>query len=246
MTTPESAKPNKPWYNQKKFVIPLVLGLFWVVGTINSEDTSTSSSSDSGQTVTRTYPVEYISHAVVNPATIAVRFSVKNDGTQPVSPECRIRMQDASGTYKGFDIFDITDEIAAGQSQIIVGQLTITNEGAAFADQFSGDCTASTTDTGSSAGKDVEIYDIKNCSDGDEEGWYWGACFKANLEPMTQMDCTITALDKGGTEVGTHSYRANVVNNGTVVSYGQNERWYVDAPKSVVQKVDSFTVKCTL
>ena len=188
----------------------------------------------------------YLSHAVINPATISVRFSVTNDGTQPVKPDCTIRMQDASGTYRGFDVFSLKENIEPGQSKQIVGQLTITKEGASFANKFSGECKAKTTDTSSTAGKLVEIYDVKNCSDGDEDGWYWGACFKAKLSPMTQMDCEITAYDSKGGVVGTHSFRGNTLNDGTVTSYGQNERWYMDSTKAVAQSIKKFAVSCSL
>jgi hypothetical protein len=77
-------------------------------------------------------------HAVINPASISVAFQVKNDGTQPIKPSCKIKMQDASGTYKGYDFVDFLEDIAPNQSKEAVIQLTITKEGAAFADQFSG------------------------------------------------------------------------------------------------------------
>jgi hypothetical protein len=232
---------------QKALVILLAYVLFAsATGFGSSDDSSENDSKKSSATSTRSYPVEYLSHADINPATVSVRFGIKNDGTQPMTPSCKIKMQDASGTYKGYDFFDITDSIAPGQTKQIVVQLTITNEGAAYVDQFIGDCTAETSDSGSSAGKAVVISDIKNCSDNDEDGWYWGACFKSDQEFMTQMDCTIKGLDINGKEVGTHSYRANTVNNGTVVSYGQDVRWYVMSTKSIVQSIKSFDVKCTL
>ena len=87
---------------------------------------------------------------------------------------------------------------------------------------------------------------MKNCSDGDEDGWYWGACFKAKLSPMTQMDCEITAYDSKGGVVGTHSFRGNTLNDGTVTSYGQNERWYMDSTKAVAQSIKKFAVSCSL
>ena len=231
----------KMW--QKAFVILITYALI-------SSVTGIGGASDSSETSTsiqeRSYPVEYLSHADINPATVAVRFGIKNDGTQPISPSCKIKMSDLSGTYSGYDFFDITDPIAPGQTKQAVVQLTITNEGSAYVDQFTGSCTASTSDTGSSVGKAVAISNIENCSDNDEDGWYWGACFKSDQQPMTQMDCTITALDSKGVKVGTHSYRANTVNNGTVVSYGQDVLWYVISNKSTVQSIKSFDVKCTL
>lgn len=241
--TPES----KPWFKKKRFVIPLALVVLAGIGSFSGgSDNSKDSSSSTSNSSERSYPVTFVRSAVVNPAALSVVFSVTNDGTESVSPSCTIRMQDSGGTYKGFDFFDITNPISAGQTKQIVVQLTITKEGAQYADQFSGECTASTNDTGTSAGKAVIISDIKNCSDSDEDGWYWGACFKSDQAPMTQMDCTVKGLDSNGKEVGTHSYRANTVNEGTVVSYGQDVLWYVVSNKATVQSIKSFDVKCTL
>ena len=63
---------------------------------------------------------------------------------------------------------------------------------------------------------------------------------------MTQMDCEVTAYDAKGNVVGTHSFRGNTLNEGTVTSYGQNERWYVDSTKAVAKSVKSFDVNCKL
>lgn len=232
----------KTW--QKAVTVILLLSL--VSAPFNGGSSDSGSDSSSGSVQARSFPVEYLSHADINPATVSVRFGIKNDSGSPITPSCKIKMQDASGTYKGWDVFDITDPIASGQTKQVVVQLTITNEGAAYVDQFSGDCTANTSDTSSTNGKAVVISDIKNCSDHDEDGWYWGACFKSDQQPMTQMDCTIKALDSSGKTVGTHSYRANTVNDGTVVSYGQDVLWYVMSNKSTVESIKSFDVKCTL
>lgn len=233
---------------QKCLVIFLLYVMFSAItGFGSSSDTSKSASN--GKSVERSYPVEYVRHAVINPATISVAFDVKNDGTQPIKPKCTIRMQDASGTYKGFDFFDITDAIAANQTKEVVVQLTITKEGAEYVDTFSGECTAVTSDSGTNAGKSVVISEIKNFSATDgSEGWYWGASFKANQEPMTQMDCVVKALDKSGKVIGTTSYRGNTLNDGTVIGYGpgSDSKALVDASKSMVLAIKSFDIKCTL
>lgn len=230
---------------QKAIILLTIYVLFSsVIGIGGASDSSETS--PKAETVSRSYPVEYLSHADINPATVSVRFGIKNDGTQPITPSCKIKMQDTSGTYKGYDFFDITDSIAPGQTKQVVVQLTITNEGAAFVNQFTGNCTENTTDTGSIVGKAAVISDIKNCSDFDEDGWYWGACFKSDQEFMTQMDCTVKGLDSNGKVVGTHSYRANTLNGGVVGSYGQDVRWYVMSTKTIVQSIKSFDVKCTL
>ena len=216
-------------------------------GSSSQSPTGSNTSSQPPATNMRSYPVEYLSHAVINPATMSVRFGITNDGTQPISPTCNVKMQDASRTYKGYDIFEITDVIAAGQTKQVVVQLTITNEGAEFADQFVGDCTEETSDTASSAGKELIISDIQNLSATDgSEGWYWGPNFKVNAEPMTQMDCKIKALNKSGKVVDTLSYRGNTLNDGSVTSYGEDALWYKDSTKAIVQSIKSFDVMCTL
>ena len=251
---------GKPWFKKKRFIIPLALVLLSAIGSVTggSEDSSTSSSTSSAE-VKRSYPGKYLRHAVINPATISVAFQVKNDGTQPIKPSCKIKMQDASGTYKGYDFVDFLEDIAPNQSKEAVVQLTITKEGAAFADQFIGECSATTSDTGTNAGKEVVVSQIEDGSWGDDQyeldenkefpedaGFWYGPTFKVNQPPMTQMDCSWTAFDKNKKVVGTHTFRANTLNDGTVTSYGQNEKWYVDSTQKIVNSVDSYEVKCTL
>lgn len=233
---------------QKALVVLLAYVLIAsVTGIGGSSDSPKSSTESSSSVQERSYPVEYLSHADINPATVSVRFGIKNDGTRPITPTCKIKMSDSSGTYSGYDFFDITDPIAAGVTKQVVVQLTITKEGSAYVDKFTGSCTAKTSDTGTSAGKEVVISGIENMSATDgSEGWYWMAQFKADQQPMTQMDCVVKALDKSGNVVGEIAFRGNTLNNGYVTSYGQNERSDVDASKAVVLSIKSFDVKCTL
>lgn len=241
----ESPSSN-PWYFKKRYIALLAVVLYFISTFTNSSDNSTETTKASS-TETRSYPVKYLSHADINPALVSVRFSITNDGTQPITPSCKIKMQDSSGVYKGYDYFDITDPIAAGQSKQVVVQLTITKEGASFVDQFTGDCTAETSDTGTSVGTEVVISDIENFSATDaSEGWYWGASFKANQLPMTQMDCVVKALDKNNKVIGETTYRANTLNDGTVIGYGSDAQSLVDSTKSIVLAIKSFDVKCTL
>ena len=235
----------KTW--QKVLVVVLLLSL--ISAPFNGGDTSDTSteSSSPAESVKRSYPVTYVRSAAVNPATLSVVFKVTNDGTESVKPSCTIRMQDSSGTYKGYDIFDIIDSIEGSQTKQVIIQLTITNEGAEYADQFSGECSATTTDTETNAGKSVVISDIVNFSATEgSEGWYWGASFKADQNPMTQMDCVVKALDKNGKVIGETSYRGNTLNDGTVIGYGSDAQSLVDSTKSMVLSIKSFDVKCTL
>jgi hypothetical protein len=234
----------KTW--QKILVIFVIYVLISSVAGIGGSSDSSNNSSPS-ESVKRSYPVSYVRSAAVNPATLAVVFNITNDGTQPITPSCTISMQDSSGTYKGYDIFDITDAISPSQTKQVIVNLTITKEGANFANQFSGECSATTSDTGTNAGQEVVISDIQNFSATEgSEGWYWGASFKANQKPMTQMDCVVKALDKNGKVVGETSYRANTLNDGTVIGYGSDAQSIVDSTKTIVLSIKSFDVKCTL
>ena len=239
---------SKPWFKKKRFIIPIILVALSAIGSISGgSDKASNSSSSSSKSVNRSYPVSYVRSAVVNPASLSVVFNITNDGTTSVKPSCKIKMQDSSGTYKGYDIFEITDPIAASQTRQIIVQLTITKEGAEYADQFSGECTATTSDTGTNSGKGVVISSIENFSATDgSEGWYWGASFKSDQKPMTQMDCAVNALDKTRKVIGTTSYRGNTLNDGTVIGYGNDAQSLVDSTKSMVLAIKSFDVKCTL
>lgn len=245
----EETPTQKPWFKKKRFVIPIAIIVLAAIGQFagDSEESDSSTTSASPVSQTRSYPVKYLSHADINPATVSVRVGITNDGTQSITPTCKIKMSDASGTYSGYDFFDITDSIAPAQTKQVVVQLTITNEGSAYVDTFTGSCTAETSDTGSSAGKEVVISEIENMSATDgSEGWYWMAQFKSDQQPMTQMDCVVKALDNTGSIVGEVAFRGNTLNNGYVTSYGQNERSDVDATRSVVLSIKSFNVKCAL
>jgi hypothetical protein len=244
---------------QKALVVLLVYALFSAVTGFGGSSDSPESSSPSSAEVERSYPVEYLSHADINPASVSVRFAVKNDGTQPITPTCKIKMSDSSGTYSGYDFFDITDSIAPAQSKQVVVQLTITDEGAAYVDTFTGSCTAKTSDTGTTAGTEVIVSDIQDNSWGDDQyeldenkkfpedaGFWYGPSFKVDQPRMTQMDCTWIAYDKNGKVVGTHSYRANTLNDGSVTPYGPNETYYIDSTEKIVKSVETYDVKCTL
>ena len=246
----------KTW--QKILVIFVIYVLISSVAGIGGSSDSSNNSSPS-ESVKRSYPVNYLSHADINPATVSVRFGIKNDGTQPITPTCKIKMSDSSGTYSGYDFFDITDPIAAGVTKQVVVQLTITNEGSAYVNEFTGSCTAETSDTGTSAGKEVVVSDIEDASWGDDQyeldqnkefpedaGFWYGPSFKVDQPFMTQMDCTWTAFDKNGKVVGTHTYRANTLNEGSVTSYGPDEKWYIDSTLRIVKSVETYDVKCTL
>jgi len=182
------------WFKKNKYIILLVLSIFSATGILSgcSGSTSSKSSVNSKANITRMYPVALMNAFPINPATLSVKFSVTNDGSESVSPQCKITMQDASGTYRGWDIFYLKP-LAAGVTQQIVGTLTITKEGAQYANEFSGECSATTSDTGTNAGTEVVVSNIEDASWGDDQdeldenkkfpedsGFWYGPSFKVN------------------------------------------------------------------
>lgn len=77
---------------------------------------------------------------VVNPATVRFSAMVKNTGDVASSPSCFVMISDVSGTYEGYDSFDLERELAPGDRTVFTGDLTITNEGAAYANRWDIEC----------------------------------------------------------------------------------------------------------
>jgi hypothetical protein len=252
------ANQDRPWFKRKKIMIPLVLVALIIIGSIGGGKKSPSSSSGSTpttstQTATRVYPSSVDGSAVVNPATLAVRFTVRNDGSQPVTPSCDLRAQDTSGTYSGFDLFTLTAPLAAGAMQHLVGDLTITKQGAAYATQITVKCSAETSDTSISQGKTVTVVDVSDCGfgygayDSDNKTWYWGACAKASgVAPNTQMTCTQVGLDSAGKELARNTYTAVALNDLTITSYGQDQNVTLDTTKAIAKAIKSIQYTCEL
>lgn len=79
----------------------------------------------------------------LNPATVRFDAVVKRPGSQPEDVDtplvCTVKFSDPSGTYKGFDFFDV-DILAYSSRRFFGGTITITNEGAAWVTTESIDC----------------------------------------------------------------------------------------------------------
>jgi ABC-type glycerol-3-phosphate transport system substrate-binding protein len=69
---------------------------------------------------------------VVNPASVNVNFTITNEGSTAGIPNCKVKVQDESLTYSGYDYPIITTPIAPGETLSGNINLTITNEGANY------------------------------------------------------------------------------------------------------------------
>lgn len=78
-------------------------------------------------------------HYAANPASLNFTVVVHNDTDEDRDVECSVDATDSSGTYSGFDTFDVGTVPADGK-EIFAGTLTIENSGAEFVTVVTADC----------------------------------------------------------------------------------------------------------
>jgi hypothetical protein len=77
---------------------------------------------------------------VINPATVNVEFQFRNVGSVNGIPNCKVKVQDVSGTYSGYDYPIITTEVKPMETISGNMNLTIRNQGASFVTEGSVTC----------------------------------------------------------------------------------------------------------
>jgi hypothetical protein len=68
----------------------------------------------------------------INPASGVVTFSITNNGDAPGKPDCKVAVQDDSGTYRGYDYPIFDNDVAPGETVKGNMTLTVTKEGASY------------------------------------------------------------------------------------------------------------------
>ena len=76
----------------------------------------------------------------INPASGTVTFSITNNGDAPGKPNCKVAVQDESGTYRGYDYPIFDNEVAPGETVKGKITLTVTKEGATYVTNGSVTC----------------------------------------------------------------------------------------------------------
>mgnify|MGYP000586613918 CR=1 FL=1 len=89
------------------------------------------------------------------------------------------------------------------------------------------------------------VYDIKpNIFFDDEQNAYaWTPIFKYPASPATKLTCEAKALDKDGTAVVADTFPANVLNDGTVIYYG--DKRYDITTKEIAESIASYEISCS-
>lgn len=114
-------------------VIILIAAFFFLISIFSGSGSDVDSSNATKTNASFTGKI--ISSKVINPATVNVSFEITNNGTDPDVPNCKVSVQDSSGTYRGYDfpIFNYPLEPKSSISGNI--NLTVTKEGAFFVTQ---------------------------------------------------------------------------------------------------------------
>jgi hypothetical protein len=195
-----------------------LLVILSLVGMLISPISLMTTSAHAAATQSRVYPAKIDGYAAPNPATLAIRFHVYNDGTQPISPSCTIKAQDGSGAYHGFDIFNLKP-MPAGTTINTLGNITITNQGAGFVTQVTITCAAQTLDTATISGYVSVIRVDPPTTDGfaghDASGWFWGGIpIVSGVTDNSQLKCTVRALDSLGHVLTSYTFNGQVYQGG--------------------------------
>ncbi len=126
-------------------IFTLVIVALIAIGGIFGEDTSTTDPAPEASkkpAVTLEYSAEITSWKPSNPASGNAVFTIVNTGKAGFIPEsCIVRVQDDSGTYKGYDyVSGFTQVVKPGAKFMGNVNLTVTKEGAFFVTTGSVDC----------------------------------------------------------------------------------------------------------
>jgi hypothetical protein len=78
--------------------------------------------------------------------------------------------------------------------------------------------------------------------DEEDNAWYWGAMFRTDEAPMTKLNCKVDALDKSGNTILSEGHQYNVVNDSTVIRYGEDN--LPTTTKEIAKAIDSFNIYC--
>ena len=89
------------------------------------------------------------------------------------------------------------------------------------------------------------VYDIKPniFFDDEQNAWAWTPIFKFPADPATKLTCEAKALDKDGNSVVADTFPANVLNDGTVIYYG--EKRYDITTKEIADSIVDYEITCS-
>jgi hypothetical protein len=128
---------QKPLSMRAKVILWSVLGciiLFIIIGVANTEP------APQPQKPTN-YNYKFTKIDPLDPTTVQFGLEISNPTDVAwEKPSCTVTIQNSTGHYRGFDTFFIDKTIPPKSSHTFVGNLVITNQGAAYVDKYEVDC----------------------------------------------------------------------------------------------------------
>ncbi len=79
--------------------------------------------------------------------------------------------------------------------------------------------------------------------DEDQNAYAWTPIFKYPAEPQTKLTCEAKGLDAGGNSVVADTFPANVLNDGTVIYFG--DKRYDTTTKEIAESIASYEITCS-
>jgi hypothetical protein len=132
----------KRW--QKVVVVILLLSLIGAISgggdTPSTPDDKPAETKVEEPTKSASFSGEIGTWDAINPASGVVTFTITNNGDAPGKPDCKVAVQDSSGTYRGYDYPIFDQDVAPGESVKGNMTLTVTKEGAAYVSTGSVTC----------------------------------------------------------------------------------------------------------
>lgn len=133
--------------NVKISVAIVVLFITVVIVAVINSPSPTDSNMNAKQQVTSKpaelkpqYTATVEQYNVIDPATLGVLVHVENTGKAGGKPQCTVMAQSSNGTYSGFSIVEATNTLAPSGTYDPYVKITITKEGALYADRVSVEC----------------------------------------------------------------------------------------------------------
>ena len=89
------------------------------------------------------------------------------------------------------------------------------------------------------------VYDIKPniFFDEDQNAYAWTPIFKYPASPQTKLTCDAKGLDAEGNAVVADTFPANVLNDGTVIYFG--EKRYDTTTKEIAESIVNYEISCS-
>lgn len=146
-----SKKKSEKWYSKNWVIITGLIILLFIIVMPGSTDKKETKPKDKPAAQAQqapkeapkpkaTYEATVINYGAPDPATLTAVVKLKNTNNLEGKPACKVEASSATGTYHGWDSFDLERTVPAGGEDQFIGKLTITKEGSAYITDVTATC----------------------------------------------------------------------------------------------------------